>query len=351
MSAQDQVYLRDNGDRVELLVDPGLIHAVEMPHRGPARRVPKHGFEDPTRVGRAYVADGYRPIREQPVARVLVDVAPDAVDRVQRARVGEGEWARRIEKKAFVASLTAPLTRREAWALLRYVRIRHGRILVLDATAAGPLNPTSPRHRQPLRKWLEALAEDDGDPFDEIVFCACRFHRDDMALLEAIVPRAPALGFVGGMPRKLDAFAETETLTIGCRVPEGLVPPAAFDALRSSGVEPVALSVELGRAQLAPPATSDALLAWIAESRRLRSLSIAGCAFGFVSRLAECALPLERVHWEGRLGATSLEAVVARALPFQLSIGATPGSDRGLAARVPEGISFEETGPRVCPWR
>lgn len=351
MSAQDQVYLHDNGDRVELLVEPGRIHVVEMPYRGPARRVPKPGFQDPKRVGRAYVAEGYRPIREQPVARVLVEVAPDAVDRVRRAHVGEGEWARRIEKKAFVASLTAPLTRREAWALLRHVRMRHGRILVLDATAVGPLNPTSPRHRQPLRKWLEAIAEDDGDPFDEVLFCACRFHRDDMALLEAIVPRAPGVGFVGGMPRKLDAFSATDKLTIGCRVPEGLVPPTAFDALAASGVDPVALSVELGRAQVAPQATADALLAWIAGAGRLRSLFIAGCFFSVLARLAESGLALERVHWEGRLEAAALEPVLSEELPFRLSIGATPGSDRGLAARVPETVEFEETGPRVCPWR
>ncbi|MFK7991023.1 MAG: hypothetical protein AB8I08_33695 [Sandaracinaceae bacterium] len=351
MSAQDHVYLHDNGDRVELLVAPGLIHVVEMPYHGPARRVPKHGFEDPKRVGRAYVSEGYQPIREQPVARVLVDVAPDAVDRVQRVHVGEDEWARRVEKKAFVASLTAPLTRREAWALLRYVRMRHGRVLVLDATTVGPLNPTSSRYRQPLRKWLEAIAEDDGDPFDEILFCACRFHRDDMALLEAIVPRAPAVGFVGGMPRKLDAFAETKKLTIGCRVPEGLVPAAAFDALLASGADPVTLSVELGRAQVAPAATADALFAWVAKSQRMRSLSIAGCALSFLTRLAESTLPLERVHWEGRVDAASLERVLAAELPFRLSIGATPGSDRGLAAHLPDGVDLEETGPRVCPWR
>ena len=351
MSAQDQVYLRDNGDRVELLVDPGLIHVVEMPYLQPARRVPKHGYLDPDRVARTFLRDGYARVREQPVARVLVDIAPDKVDQVKRAFFSKEEWGRRLSKKTFLATLDQPLSRREAWALLRYVRLRHARVLALDARIVSPPGGAK-SHRQPLRAWLEAIAQDDGDLLDEVVFRDCRFHRDEQALLEAIVPRAPAVGFVGGLPRNLEAFNRVERFTLGCRAPDGLVPPDVFRATRDSDVDPVSLAIELGRAQLAPRKTADAMLSWLTAKpgRRLRSLSLSGCLLTTVNRLAESGLALERVRWQGRITGADLEALGQREFPFALSITPSPRLERGLAGKVLGTIAIVDSDAPVCPW-
>lgn len=343
MSAQDRVYLHEDGHRVELLVDPGRLHVVELPRFGPARRSERRGFHEPDDIARPFLAKGFRPIREQPVARVLIDIAPDVIDRVERARFADAAWARRLSDRTFVASLAAPLSRRRAWALHRYVRLRHSRQLVLDA-AGEPA-------REALCGWLEAIATDGSSALEMLIFRGCRFHRDDRGALDAVAEHATGVAFVGGLPRRLSAFAELDTLALGCRSNDGPVPASALEALAESGVAPRTLALELSHDDTTSVPT-DALLRWLTSvpPGRIRRLSLAGCAPTLLKELAEAGVAPDRVRWQGRLDRMQLEAVVDWNLPFELAVQPAEGSERGLAGAATERVRLLTDAAPVCPW-
>ena len=349
MSARDLVYLHPNGDRAELLVELGSIRVVRAPWSGPTERLTEAGYQDPRRLGRTFERQGYRPLRQEALTRALDRVADEALPHLERLPLPDGPWSRALASRAFVARLSTA-ERPDVRGLFRYVRARHGRILVLDGTGVS-------HSRGPLREWLLAIAHADDD-LEELVFRSCRFHRDDADAMAAAAVRARRVAFVGGLPRDLTPWTDKARFTLACR-PGGAVPEAAIDALEkglANGVKPLELRIEFARDRPADEDSVQRLVRWL-EARppeRLQHLALAGAPANLLLRLARPPLgPRLEAHlgtlrwggtlrWEGALPdlnqLSGLRRLELRRVPF--------------AREEPplEVIELAPSEPPICPY-